>query len=198
MEIENSSNFLNRWQMQSQSTKCKALMKKWRVTPFMFNEKSHFVPGRGLCVMKHTSNVWQHPEASRSFTAELSSAHWHKAHWHTAHWPTAHISQHKQCRGQSSTYSQTCSTHIQTCEEPFVQPDPRSHIFSFIFQAYTVQSQDVDWNRGFMEEMCQTSLTYRGQTSTTCLLAGFKSQSYLADYLQLRWNNTKIFSTKSK
>ena len=52
-----NSSFRYRWQKQSLSTKYKALMKKWRVTQFMFNEKSHFVRGRGLFVMKHTSIV---------------------------------------------------------------------------------------------------------------------------------------------
>ena len=40
-------------------------MKKWRVTQFMFNEKSHFVRGRGLFVMKHTSIVWQPSDQDR-------------------------------------------------------------------------------------------------------------------------------------
>ena len=60
-----NSSFRYRWQKQSLSTKCKALMKKWRVTQFMFNEKSHFVRGRGLFVMKHTSIVWQPSDQDR-------------------------------------------------------------------------------------------------------------------------------------
>ena len=36
-------NFHYRWRKQSPLTKCKALAKtKWKVTPFMFNEKCHF------------------------------------------------------------------------------------------------------------------------------------------------------------
>ena len=64
-QIPNSS-FRYWWQKQWLSTKCKASMKKWRVTQFMFNEKSHFVRGLGLIITKHTSIVWQRSDQERS------------------------------------------------------------------------------------------------------------------------------------
>ena len=47
-------NFHYRWRKQSPLTKCKALAKtKWKVTPFMFNEKCHFsCDGNGTESMK--------------------------------------------------------------------------------------------------------------------------------------------------